>query len=395
MDKKIAQFLIKFALTVMVIAPVVLIPLARSSGTSQKMIRVLVVKAAKSVSLSVQGSWMLLDEAKGEILEEGERTIWTNVQAVSQGVSVGGKIYATKRLAIEPARDASITVNKRLFRGHVSIVVNPDGTLNVINVVDLEKYIKGVLYHEISHKWPMEVIKAQAVAARSYAIYSMEQNKGRDFDVTNDIYSQVYGGKNSERYRTGLAVDQTAGEVLIYNGAILPAFFHATCGGVTESVSEVWNMDLPPLRGELCPYCKKSPHMRWKRNFRLRDIQNKLSARGYKIGLIQTIEVIERNASDRIKTLRIISRDGGSVKISGKEFRNIIGPNDIRSNSYDVVMRGYYVDFYGRGWGHGVGFCQWGAYGMAQLQFDYRAILRHYYPGAKLTDLDDLNPINN
>lgn len=390
MAQKIAHIFLRSLIAVLFVGAVALIPLSRSSATSQKTIRVLVLKGAKNVSLSIQGSWMLLDEAKGEFIDEGERTIWTNVQAAGSGISVGGKLYPTKRIAIEPARDASITVNNRLFRGHVSFVANPEGTLNVINVVDLEKYIKGVLYHEISHKWPMEVIKAQAVAARSYAIYSMEQSKVRDFDVTNDIYSQVYGGKNSERYRTGLAVDETKGEVLIYNGKILPAFFHATCGGVTESVSEVWNMDLPPLRGGLCPYCKKSPHMKWKRNFRLKDIQSKLNLRGYKIGLIRSIEVAERNLSDRIKSLKITSRDGQVLRVSGKDFRDIVGPNDIRSNSYDVVMRGYYVDFYGRGWGHGVGLCQWGAYGMSQLQFDYKAILRHYYPGSRLADMDDL-----
>jgi stage II sporulation protein D len=76
--------------------------------------------------------------------------------------------------------------------------------------------------------------------------------------------------------------------------------------------------------------------------------------------------------------------------ISGKDFRNIMGPNDIRSNLYEVVMRGYYIDFYGRGWGHGVGLCQWGALGMAQLHFDYKAILKHYYPGIRVEHLDKI-----
>lgn len=394
MDKKITFILSSVVFAFMVLAVAILIPVVQSSGSAQRDIRVLVLNGAKTVSLSVQGRWVLLDESKGEVLQEGERTIFTNLRAVPKGISFGGKELPTRRLAIEPSRDASITVNKRVFRGHISIVATTDGTLNVINVVDLEKYIKGVLYHEISHKWPMEAIKAQAVAARTYAVYAMQQNKGRDFDVTNDIYSQVYGGKNSERYRTGLAVDQTAGEVLTYDDKILPTYFHATCAGVTESVREVWNIDLPPLRGELCPYCKHSPHIRWKRNFRLKDIQDKLNARGYNIGAIGSIEVLDRNASDRIRNLRITSRDGKSLRISGKDFRNAIGPNDIRSNSYDVVMRGYYVDFYGRGWGHGVGLCQWGAYGMAQLQFNYRAILWHYYPGAKLTSLDETDSLS-
>lgn len=375
----------------MVILPLSFIPFARSFGTPDKMIRVLVVKGVKQVPISVQGPWTLLDEARGEVLQEGDRTVFADVKAVGSGISFGGKFFPTKKIALEPARESSITVDKRRFRGHVTILAGPDQTLNVINVVELDQYIKGVLYHEISHKWPIEAIKAQAVAARSYAVYAMGQNKGREFDVTNDIYSQVYGGRNSERYRTGLAVDETKGQVLTYNGKILPAFFHATCGGVTESASEIWNIDLPPLRGELCPYCKNSPHMHWKKNFRLKDIQTKLNANGHKIGLIEKIEIIQRNASDRIRTLKVTSREGKTITMSGKDFRNIVGPNIIRSNSYEIVMRGYYVDFYGRGWGHGVGFCQWGAYGMAQLHFDYKTILRHYYPGVQLVDLDSVN----
>lgn len=386
--KPIATVLL-IALTV--ILPMCLIPLARSKDTSDRRIRVLVVKGVSHVALSVQGSWTLIDESTGQILEEGDRTMFSDLRAAKDGVLFGGKFFSTNRIALEPDRDASITVNKRRFRGHVSILVSADQTLNVINVVDLEQYVKGVLYHEISHKWPMEAIKSQAVATRSYAIFAMEQNKGKTFDVTNDIYSQVYGGKNSERYRTGLAVDETRGEVLTYKGKILPAFFHATCGGITESASEVWNIDLPALQGELCPYCKMSPHRQWKRNFRLKTIQDKLNAKGYRIGLIKSIEIIERNASDRIKMLRITSRDGNTMTIHGKDFRNIVGPNDIRSNSYEIVMRGYYADFYGRGWGHGVGLCQWGALGMAQLHFDYKAILRHYYPGTRLEDLDSLD----
>lgn len=391
MDSKIKQLIAAVVLAVMVVLPLCFIPFAGSFGTHDRMIRVLVVKGAKHVPVSVQGSWTLLDESKGEILKEGSRTVFADVKAVGGGILFAGKIYPTKKIALEPYRDASITVDKRKFRGHVTIMVGPDQTLNVINVVELDQYIKGVLYHEISHKWPIEAIKAQAVAARSYAIYSMSQNKGRDYDVTNDIYSQVYGGKNSERYRTGLAVDETSGKILAFNGKVLPAFFHATCGGVTESASEIWNLDLTPLRGELCPYCKHSPHMRWKKNFRLRDIQTKLNDNGYSVGLIEKIEIAQRNASDRIRNLKITTREGKSMTISGKNFRNIVGPNVIRSNSYEIVMRGYYVDFYGRGWGHGVGFCQWGAFGMAQRHFDYKAILRHYYPGAQLIDLDSIN----
>jgi stage II sporulation protein D len=353
-------------------------------------VRVLVLKSAKNLELTVPGTFSLIDEEHSKVLEEKAPALKSKVYATSKGIWINGREYPTRRLAIEPDRDTAIAINNRRFRGHVTIMASK-GLLDVINVVDLEQYIKGVLYHEVSHRWPLEAIKAQAVATRSYAVYSMQQKEGKDFDVTNDIYSQVYGGKNSERFRTNLAVDGTKGQVLVYQRKVLPAFFHATCAGITEDASEVWNVKLPPLKSMDCPYCQSSPHMRWKRNFRLKDIQAKLNAAGHKIGLIKDIVIVERNASDRIKTLKITGRAGESIRIPGKDFRNIIGPNDIRSNNYEVVMKGWYVDFYGRGWGHGVGLCQWGAYGMAQQQFDFKAILNHYYPRAELTDLDKLN----
>jgi stage II sporulation protein D len=353
-------------------------------------VRVLVLKKAKNMELTVQGTSTLIDEEHPQILEDKVPGFTSRVYATSDGIWIHDKEYKTRRLALEPDREAAITLNNRRFRGHLTILAGPDRTLNVINVVDLEQYIKGVLYHEISHRWPIEAIKAQAVATRSYAVYAMQEKEGKEFDVTNDIYSQVYGGRNSERFRTSLAVDATRGQLLAYRGKVLPAFFHATCAGMTEDAVEVWNINLPPLKSVACPYCEISPHLRWKRNFRLKDIQEKLNANGYKIGLIKDITVVQRNQSDRIKLLKITGRAGEVITLSGKDFRNIIGPNDIRSNNYEVVMKGYYVDFYGRGWGHGVGLCQWGAYGMAQKEFDYKEILMHYYPGAQLIPLGEL-----
>ncbi len=104
------------------------------------------------------------------------------------------------------------------------------------------------------------------------------------------------------------------------------------------------------------------------------------------MGLIKEIRVIDRNPSERIKTLELVTRDGKKATVSGKDFRQIIGPNVIKSNNYYVVMKGYYCDFIGKGWGHGVGMCQWGAQGMARQRFEYKDILEFYYPGIHITD---------
>ena len=202
--------------------------------------------------------------------------------------------------------------------------------------------------------------------------------------MTSDIYSQVYGGRSSERYRTNVAVDRTKGLVMVFGGKILPAYYHATCAGFTEDVHELWSEDLPPLRGVPCPFCKDSPHYYWKKNFRLKDIQDKLNEKGYELGLIKEILVLERNKSGRIKALVVATRDEKKARISGKDFRNIIGPNIIKSNNYDMIMKGYYMDVIGKGWGHGVGLCQWGANFMSRKGYKYDEILKYYYPGIEI-----------
>ena len=107
--------------------------------------------------------------------------------------------------------------------------------------------------------------------------------------------------------------------------------------------------------------------------------------------MILKIEIIKQSASGRVKELLVTGRDGKSVKVPGKEFRELLGPNDLRSSKYDIVMKGYFFDVIGYGWGHGVGLCQWGAYGMSLERYDYKQILHHYYPGAEIVDYRKLN----
>jgi stage II sporulation protein D len=300
------------------------------------------------------------------------------------GIKIGEQDFKICCIRIAPERDATIYINDRRFRGEINLIRTQNLKLTVINTLDIEDYVRGVLYHEVSHLWPLEAIKAQAVATRSFALYQAGLNKDKDFDVSSDIYSQVYGGKTSEKYRTNAAVDKTKGEVLYYLGKILPAFFSATCAGHTEDAANLWNIDLAPLKGVVCNFCIDSPHYRWRKNFRLKNIEEKLRKADYDVSDIKEIRILKRNSSGRVEVLGVVCRDGSSVKISGKDFRQVIGPNEIKSNNYEIVMKGYYVDFLGHGWGHGVGFCQWGAKAMAEKGYNYIRILKYYYPGAEI-----------
>lgn len=351
-----------------------------------KMVRVAIVRDARELNLEIGGSYNFIDMDSGKTVESGRKLVKGKIRILDKGLFIGTNVYPVKRLMIKPNKDTSIVINYHNFRGDLLIIRTANNRITVVNSIDIEDYIKGVLYHEVSHHWPMEALKAQAVAARTYAIYKMEQSYKSEYDVTNDIYSQVYGGKDSERYRTGLAVERTASQILAYQGKVLPAYFHATCAGATEDVKELWDMSISPLRGVPCMFCQDSPHMKWKRNYRLHDIKLNLNKHGYKIDTIKNISIVERNRSERIRTLKITSRDGQEMTIAGKDFREIIGPNEIKSNNYEIDMQGYYVNFIGKGWGHGVGMCQWGAKGMADQQFNFKQILSYYYPGSELID---------
>lgn len=358
------------------------------------LVRIAVLKETPTLTLDLKSPYAMSDPASYTQLKSGRRLRGVRFKAVPGGIEVEGEFYPLKKIRVT-ARDNVALLGEakpRLYRGAIDVVLNSNNTLTAINVVDIEQYVQGVLYHEVSHRWPQDALMTQAVATRSYAVYQIQQRRAHEYDVTSDIYSQVYGGKNAERYRTNIAVSKTAGEVLVFQGKILPAYFHATCAGHTEDARELWNHDeLYPLKGVRCLFCTDSPHYNWERNFRLKDIQDKLNAAGRDIDLIQDIQVLSRNASHRIKELEITSRTGKQLTISGKDFRNIVGPNLLRSNNYEVVMKGYYCDLVGHGWGHGVGMCQWGARKMSQERYDYRQILEYYYPGSQIVDYRKMN----
>lgn len=358
------------------------------AGNNGPLIRIAVAKDIESVTIKMSGAYEISDPLTRVILEKDLGFGPAIVKKGAAGLKLGDQELTVQRVRFNCVRDVGVVAGgkERRYRGVVDVLLLADGKLLVINQLEVEDYIKGVLYHEVSNRWPIEALKVQAVAARSYAFTQMQANVKKDFDVTNDIYSQVYGGRTSERYRTNLAVDATNGQVLMFQGKVLPTYFHATCGGHTEDAVELWpKQSLAPLKGVRCIYCRESPHYFWKRNVRLKDIQDKLVAKGYDIGLIEDISVTKRNNSERILSLLITDRTGKQMAISGKDFREIVGPNLIRSNNYFIVMQGYYCDFIGKGWGHGVGMCQWGAQGMSEQGFTYDKILQFYYPGSTIS----------
>jgi len=351
---------------------------------SPNYIRVAIIQDVSSFRLKIKGFYEVINLKDGQSLSRG-KNLNTTVELCKYGILLGRLEANTSKLVIKPEAQDAIIINGRRFRGNIQIIRNNSDKLAVINQIELEDYIKGILYHEVSHFWPMEALKAQAIVCRSYALYQAQENKAKDYDLTADIYSQVYGGSTSERYRTNEAVMETRGTVLEYENRIFPAYYHATCGGHTEDAAELWNINIVPLRGVACNYCKDSPHSAWHYVLSLVEIKDKLDGAGFKlIGDIKDIRIAGRNKSGRVTNLEIESLQK-KVIISVKDFRNIIGPNIIKSTNFSInIVEGDAV-FEGWGWGHGVGMCQWGAYFMAKSGKTYEEILKYYYPGAVIS----------
>jgi stage II sporulation protein D len=184
-------------------------------------------------------------------------------------------------------------------------------------------------------------------------------------------------------------VDKTKSVVLIYQNKVFPSFFHATCAGHTEDASLLWDIDILPLKGVPCSFCRESPHFKWHSVLSLNKIEEKLAPLGYsECRNIKDIVVLERDNSGRIKNLSITT-DKKDITLSAKDFRSALGPNIIRSTNFQVSITNHDAVFEGFGWGHGVGLCQWGAYFMARRKYKYEEILRYYYPGSEISIIDN------
>ncbi|MFQ5952476.1 MAG: SpoIID/LytB domain-containing protein [Candidatus Omnitrophota bacterium] len=284
--------------------------------------------------------------------------------------------------------NGSVIVNGREYRGDAE-VIKKDSGFDVINRVELEDYLKGVLPREVHYLWPFGVLKAQAIASRSFAVYQALSRKNREYDLTADASSQVYGGKDSERWRTTKAVEATRGRVLEYKGKAFPAYFHSCCGGRTEDASRLWNEDLKPLKGVKCYWCRWSPRFRWMTRIPTKEILKKLKSKNYDIKRIDDIRAGKRDPSGRLEYVSV--KSGGKwLEIKTSKFRSAIGRKTLRSANFRVKKYPFFYLFSGHGWGHGVGMCQWGAFGLSLRWWSPERILAHYYPGTKIVRLSEV-----
>lgn len=306
------------------------------------------------------------------------------VQKHRRGVRIGKLIFPVDSIRLD-SPDRVISFNGKRYRGSLVVRDNGKGSFDVINHLDLEEYIKGVVPSEVPADWPIEALKAQAVAARTYALFKRSENSGGKFDLLSDVNDQVYGGMDRENKRTNIAVDRTKGMILTYKNQIAHTYYHSTSGPKTENGNAVFKgSNLPYLKSVTCNFGRKSPYYKWQYSARPSQIQSILSRHGIRTGRIKTISLRSHTATGRVREIGI-SGKAGFQTVDALQFRKMIGTKIFKSTRFTVKKQGSKLVFNGTGYGHGVGMCQWGAKGMADKNFSFRRILAHYYPGAKLT----------
>ncbi|NVN89563.1 MAG: SpoIID/LytB domain-containing protein [Desulfuromonadales bacterium] len=347
------------------------------SGTADAVpnqtIRVAIVKQAATVV--VDGVGLLAKRENGDALVVVPPV---TLRPGGEGILLDGVGY--RRLTF--SAPGAVFINGKPYRGQSEISFGDRGIL-VVNELLLEEYLVGLINCEVSSSWPIESVKAQAVIARTYALYRKELKKNAPFHLESSVLDQVYDGCLIEDSRAKRAVSETAGEVLTYNRAIIQAFYHSNCGGKTETSENVWGLRLPYLKGVTCEYCLGNSSSNWEQKLELKDIEERLRAAGFKVSGVTDIRPGGRNNRGRLKNISVVS-GRGTVTLAGDQFRKILGYGVIKSTNFSVRVSDGAAVFSGIGNGHGVGLCQWGAKQRALNGFSYTEILSYYYPGTVL-----------
>lgn len=325
--------------------------------------------------------------------------------------NLGGLARGLSKIVFLPGSNpVTFRFQGKTYRGKLEIACGADAkSFTAINELDIESYLKGVLPAEMGERLPEEheALKAQAVAARTYALYKLQNQKGDDRYLHATVLDQVYQGYDSEMQLSNRAAEETRGQVLTYRGQLICAYYHAICGGSTEDVSNVWGekqeaylTSVPD--GDFCSWAKT---YLWQESFTAEELLEKVSSHpeGKKAYLMQK--------GDRLRSVKILSRmKSGRVRellIETTSHKYILKSDDIRwalnrtegeirilaSTLFELTLRRdssgniISVDFSGRGKGHGVGMCQCGAIGRSREGYDYDQILKSYYTGAHLSKL--------
>ena len=270
-------------------------------------------------------------------------------------------------------------------RGELEVRAAGPG-LRVVNRVGLEDYVAATLGRELYSDWHVETQKAQAVLARTFALYRRAARHA-GFDLRSGDDDQVYGGVDAETRIALAATRETRGEVLLYDGEPILAAYHSSSGGRTASAEEVWGRPVPYLVSRSVEGEEDSPDTYWRARFSGTTLARALDPLGLHLGSVKEVQVEERTPSGRVRSVALRGT-AGRGSIDGRALRDALGRDRVRSTLFEVRATDGGFALVGSGFGHGVGMSQWGAEAMARRGADYREILAAFFPGTQLAQAE-------
>ncbi len=365
------------------------------------------------------------------------------ISAVSaSSVAINGSLIVEtggSNLSVVPM-SGNIKIDGKEYRGGALFTSASDTTLNVMNVLPIEEYLYGVIASEMPSSWNLEALKAQALCARGFAVSNFNKHSSEGFNVCATTNCQVYNGVSAETQSTINAVDETRGQVVMYDGKVIESLFYSSSGGYTANVKNVWGSSIPYLSGVEDPYeSEDTPRYSWSATLSNAEIADALRANGTDIGELVSLSaltdetgrtyeltavgtlgthVMKRQATytpfyskgvlSQKFTISPVTAGGRTLYAISKAPKNVLssytainsagiktnissGFSIISAKGKDTYTSGTVTGytFSGGGWGHGVGMSQYGAKGMADSGFTYDAILAHYYPGTTIGSINN------
>ncbi|MCD6248888.1 MAG: SpoIID/LytB domain-containing protein [candidate division Zixibacteria bacterium] len=375
-------------------------------------VRVLLTESAEDLKIGSEGSFAI------ECLRDGQQEVFyssqpVTIQCVGYHLTVRNHQGDIVRQALDEVNiiprgvGNRVKFDKRRYRGIMRLLPRGE-VVRVINIVYMEDYLRGVVPPEIGARteYELEAVKAQAIAARTYAMAHLKQYAGEPYDVKSSIMDQVYDGASGENKLANKAIDQTAGRVIMYQDELINAYFHSTCGGRTDDIADVWDRkDIPYLKSvddqEACSWSK---YYNWSETFTEQQLRGRIEqylasdrGRDLRIGQITDLSIVDRTAGGRVRKL-LVRTDLDVFSFQKDRIRWVIGRTsnpdlilpsdrfdlDIERDSGQNIVR---VTFQGQGYGHGVGMCQCGAIGHSRNGWSCDSILTHYYTAVDIKKL--------
>ncbi|MDD7761823.1 MAG: SpoIID/LytB domain-containing protein [Firmicutes bacterium] len=323
-----------------------------------------------------------------------------------------GKYDFSREIVISPVI-GELNFKDNIYTGDFTIT-KLDGSL--VNIVEMEDYVNSVVANEVGNTFEIEAIKAQAVAARTYAFYNGKKYIDKGYNLTGDAYSQIYNGKKRVDDKIRNAVAETKGEVITYNGGLIDATYSSSNGGIIASAKEVWGEERPYLISKLDPYSINTPKVNWSYSTSLKEIETKINPETKLLGL-ESISII-RSDEGRVSFV-VCKYPNEEKKIRAERFRSLMGNANIKSTNFTieealsinkpenkiVISKYGTIDLFaeeapstelvstnnitinGKGTGHGVGMSQYGANEMAKQKFNYKDIIKFYYNGVEINKI--------